>query len=54
MQAAPLPDFDETQARAAAWLAAWDRQGLHRTGTAGDLAGAEWLGQEAIELGAEV
>ncbi|MBV9584666.1 MAG: hypothetical protein JO213_07255 [Alphaproteobacteria bacterium] len=54
MQAAPLPDFDEAQARAAAWLAAWDRQGLHRTGTAGDLAGAEWLGQEAIELGAEV
>ena len=54
MQAAPLPDFDEAQARAAAWLAAWDRQGLHRTGTAGDLAGAELLGQEAIELGAEV
>src|SRR5205085_12392304 len=54
MQAAPLPDFEKAQTRAAAWLRAWDRQGLHRTGTAGDLAGAEWLGQEATALGAEV
>jgi hypothetical protein len=54
MQAAPLPDFATAQTRAAAWLRAWDRQGLHRTGTAGDLAGAEWLGQEAMALGAEV
>ena len=54
MQAAPLPDFDKAQARAAAWLAAWDRQGPHRTGTAGDLAGAEWLGREAMALGGEV
>jgi len=54
MQAAPLPDFEKAQTRAAAWLRAWDRQGLHRTGTAGDLAGAEWLGQEAMALGAEV
>jgi hypothetical protein len=54
MQAAPLPDFEKAQARAASWLRAWDRQGLHRTGTAGDLAGAEWLGQEAMALGADV
>jgi len=54
MQAAPLPDFEQAQARAAAWLAAWDGQGNHRTGTAGDLAGAEWLGREAMALGAEV
>ena len=54
MRAAPLPDFAEAQARAAAWLAAWDGQGIHRTGTAGDLAGAEWLGREAAALGAEV
>ena len=54
MQAAPLPDFEKAQTRAASWLRAWDRQGLHRTGTAGDLAGAEWLGQEAMALGAEV
>ena len=54
MRAAPLPDFAEAQARAAAWLAAWDGQGTHRTGAAGDLAGAEWLGREAAALGAEV
>jgi hypothetical protein len=54
MQAAPLPDFEKAQARAASWLRAWDRQGLHRTGTAGDLAGAEWHGQEAMALGADV
>ena len=54
MQAAPLPDFDKIQARATTWLKAWDSQGTHRTATAGDLAGAEWLGQEAIALGAEV
>src|ERR1700719_3818529 len=53
MHAIPLPDFAEAQARAAAWLAAWDGQGIHRTGTAGDLAGAEWLGREAAALGAE-
>jgi hypothetical protein len=54
MQSAPLPDFDEAQARAAGWLAAWDGQGIHRTGTAGDTAGAEWLAREAAALGAEV
>jgi hypothetical protein len=54
MQSAPLPDFAEAQARAAGWLAAWDGQGIHRTGTAGDTAGAEWLAREAAALGAEV
>ena len=54
MPTASLPDFAEAQARAAAWLRAWDRQGLHRTGTAGDLAGAEWLAQEAAASGAAV
>ena len=32
---------------AATWLKAWDSQGPHRTGTAGDHAGAEWLAGEA-------
>jgi hypothetical protein len=54
MHALPLSDFAEAQARAAKWLAAWDEQGIHRTGMAGDLAGAEWLGREALALGAEV
>jgi len=39
------------EARAAAWLKAWDSQGLHRTGTAGDAAGADWLAREAAALG---
>jgi hypothetical protein len=54
MQTAPLPDFDEAQARAAGWLAAWDRQGIHRTATIGGRAGAAWLAREAAALGAEV
>ncbi len=54
MHTAPLSDSDEAQARAAGWLAAWDGQGVHRTGTAGDAAGAEWLTREAAALGAEV
>ena len=40
--------------RAATWLQAWDSQGVHRTGTPGDTAGAEWLAREAAALGAEV
>ena len=44
--------FDEARARAARWLAAWDAQGIHRTATAGDNAGAEWLAREAGALGA--
>jgi hypothetical protein len=38
--------------RAIAWLTAWDSQGVHRTATAGDAAGAEWLTREAADLGA--
>ncbi len=37
--------------RAAAWLQAWDGQGTHRTATAGDEAGADWLAAEAAALG---
>jgi hypothetical protein len=49
------PDaFDEAKARTVAWLAAWDSQGIHRTGTSGDEAGAVWLTQEATSLGMEV
>ena len=36
------------------WLRAWDSQGLHRTGTEGDEAGAAWLAHEAASLGADV
>jgi len=41
---------NDVPARAAAWLAAWDGQGFHRTGTAGDAAGAEWLAREVEAL----
>ena len=44
---------NENDNRAACWLAAWDSQGLHRTGTSGDDAGADWLAHEAAALGAE-
>jgi hypothetical protein len=43
---------DDATARAAAWLQAWDSQGIHRTAAAGDQAGADWLIQEATSLGA--
>ena len=36
----------EAEARAAAWLKAWDGQPNHRTATAGDEAGAAWLARE--------
>lgn len=39
---------------AADWLQAWDSQGLHRTGTDGDEAGAAWLAREAASPGASV
>ena len=45
---------DAAQRRAAGWLAAWDAQGIHRTATAGDAAGAAWLAAEAAALEAEV
>jgi hypothetical protein len=44
----------EAETRAAEWLEAWDAQGIHRTGTAGDLAGAAWLAAEAAAVGAKV
>ncbi len=40
--------------RAARWLRAWDGSGTHRTGTAGDHAGAAWLAEEAKSLGGHV
>jgi hypothetical protein len=43
---------DDATARATAWLRAWDSQGIHRTATAGDEAGADWLIREAAGLGA--
>ena len=42
----------DAKQRAARWLQAWDSQGIHRTGTPGDEAGADWLLAEAAALGA--
>jgi hypothetical protein len=42
---------DNATTRAITWLTAWDAQGVHRTGTAGDDAGADWLIREAADLG---
>jgi hypothetical protein len=36
------------------WLAAWDSQGIHRTGTICDEAGALWLARQAAGLGFDV
>lgn len=36
--------------RAAGWLRAWDGQGIHRTATVGDEAGAVWLAREATAI----
>ena len=36
------------------WLTAWDSQGVRRTGTVGDEAGARWLVDEAAGLGVDV
>ena len=52
--AAVTPHFDEARARAVGWLTAWDAQGPHRTATAGDEAGADWLAGEAAGIGVEV
>src|SRR5260370_30302598 len=46
--------FDDAHRRTARWLMAWDAQGIHRTGTAGDDAGAQWLAAEAAALGGDV
>jgi hypothetical protein len=43
---------DDATIRAIAWQTAWDSQGIHRTATVGDQAGADWLIQEATGLGA--
>ena len=43
---------DDGTTRAIAWLTAWDSQGIHRTATGGDEAGANWLIREATALGA--
>ena len=43
-----------TATDAEAWLRAWDSHGLHRTGTAGDRASADWLARQAASLGAAV
>jgi hypothetical protein len=43
--------LSEAEARAAAWLAAWDAQGIHRTGTDADNEGAAWLAREAAQIG---
>jgi hypothetical protein len=53
MRRSPYP-VDEAKARAVTWLTAWDSQGVHRTGTVGDEAGARWLANEAASLGVEV
>ncbi|HEY1931749.1 MAG TPA: hypothetical protein VGG99_07050 [Acetobacteraceae bacterium] len=44
----------DTGDRAAGWLQGWESSGIHRTGTAGDAAGAAWLAREAAALGADV
>jgi hypothetical protein len=44
----------EAEARAAAWLKAWDGQGIHRTATAGDEAGAAWISREAAAMAGPV
>jgi hypothetical protein len=41
---------DSATTRAIAWLTAWDSQGVHRTATVGDEAGAHWLIREAAGL----
>jgi hypothetical protein len=54
MSATVTTAFDDAQARAIAWLTAWDGQGVHRTATSGDEAGALWLAREAASLGGDV
>src|SRR5215208_6984259 len=50
----PSRSDSDGRARTASWLEAWDAQGLHRTATEGDDAGAAWLAGEAAALGADV
>jgi hypothetical protein len=44
----------EAEERVALWLKAWDRQGIHRTATPGDEAGAAWLAREAAAIAGPV
>jgi hypothetical protein len=44
----------ELERRTVEWLKAWDAQGFHRTGTAGDEAGAAWLAREAAAIAGPV
>ena len=44
---------EETQRRISRWIEAYDQQGIHRTGTAGDHRSAEWLAAEVRKLGAK-
>jgi hypothetical protein len=44
----------EIAARIAHWLQAWDSHGVHRTGTPGDGAGADWLTREAAAIAGPV
>src|SRR5580704_9444104 len=50
----PPHPLKDAKARAVAWLTAWDSQGIHRTGTTGDEAGALWLARQAAGLGIDV
>lgn len=42
---------DKAERRTARWIEQYDRQGLHRTGTAGDKRSADWLAAEVGKLG---
>lgn len=42
---------EETHQRISRWIEAYDRQGIHRTGTVGDHRSANWLAAEARKLG---
>jgi hypothetical protein len=44
----------DAPARAREWITAWDSQGIHRTATPGDEAGAGWLAREASAIGGAV
>ena len=48
------PGMAWDMAEVKSWLAAWDSQGSHRTGSIGDEAGADWLAGVAAALGASV
>lgn len=50
----PVAAAGEAEARAAAWLRAYDAQGHHRTGQLADLESADWLATQAAALGAVV